>query len=59
MIDTQKARKALTENETTVINYLNKHGIDGELTVQTCTRTKFTIRRSDGEEITFIIIITE
>lgn len=53
MIDTQKARKALTENETTVINYLNKHGIDGELTVQTCTRTKFTIRRSDGEEITF------
>lgn len=53
MIDTQKARKALTENETTVINYLNKHGIDGELTVQTCTRTKFTILRSDGEEITF------
>lgn len=43
IIDTQKARKALTENETTVINYLNKHGIDGELTVQTCTRTKFTI----------------
>lgn len=54
MIDTQKARKALTENEVTVINYLNKHGIDGELTVQTCTRTKFTIRRgSDGAEITF------
>ena len=53
MIDTKNARKALTENEETVIGYLNKHGIDGELTVQTCTRTKFTIRRSDGEEITF------
>ena len=48
MIDTQKARKALTENETTVINYLNKHGINGELTVQTCTRTKFTILHLRG-----------
>ena len=30
MIDTKNARKALTENEETVIGYLNKHGIDGD-----------------------------